>query len=79
MSHPLTTLEYKNYYQNDSKSNDVYSSNNLPKIKDRVYIINLDEFKSVETNWRAIHVNGNNIMYLIVLELNIFQKKFKNS
>ena len=77
--HPLTTLKYKNYYQNGSKSNGVYSRNNLPKIKDRAYIINLHEFKSIGTNWIAIHVNGNNIIYLIVLELNIFQKKFKNS
>ena len=24
------------------------------------YVINLDEFKSIGTHWRAVHVNGNN-------------------
>ena len=42
--------------------NDVYSVNNLPKIKDGAYVINLDEFKSIETHWIALHVNGNDIM-----------------
>ena len=35
--------------------------NNLPKLKDRAYVINLDEFKSVGTYWIASFVNGNNI------------------
>ena len=40
--------------------NGVYSRNNLPKIKDGAYVINLDEFKSVGTHWIALYVNGNN-------------------
>ena len=43
--HPLTNFEMQKYYQNKSKFNVVYSRNNLPKIKDRTYVINLDEFK----------------------------------
>ena len=43
--HPLTNFEMQKYYQNESKFNGVYSRNNLPKIKDRTYVINLDEFK----------------------------------
>ena len=43
--HPLTNFEMQKYYQNKSKFNGVYSRNNLPKIKDRTYVINLDEFK----------------------------------
>ena len=43
--HPLTNFEMQKYYQNKSKFNGVYSGNNLPKIKDRTYVINLDEFK----------------------------------
>ena len=39
------------YYQNKPKFNGVYSTKNLPKIKDGVYVINLDEFKSIETHW----------------------------
>ena len=43
--HHLTNFEMQKYYQNKSKFNGVYSRNNLPKIKDRTYVINLDEFK----------------------------------
>ena len=44
-THPLTNFEIKKYYQNESKFNGVYSRNNLSKIKDGAYIINLDEYK----------------------------------
>ena len=37
--------------------------NNLPRIKDGAYEINLDEFKLIETDWIALYVNGNNILY----------------
>ena len=32
--HPLTNFEMHKYYQNEPKVNDVYSINNLSKIKD---------------------------------------------
>ena len=57
----------------------VYSRNNLPKIKDQAYIINLDEFKSTGTHWIVLHVNHNNVLYIDSLTLNIFQKKLENS
>ena len=40
--YPLTNFEIQKYYQNEPKSNGVYSRNNLPKIKDGVYVISLD-------------------------------------
>ena len=48
--HPLRNFEIGKYYQNEPKFNGVYSINNLPKIKDGVYIINFDEFKSIGTH-----------------------------
>ena len=62
-SYPLTNFEIQKYYQNEPKFNGVYSRNNVPKIKDGAYIINLDEFKSIETYWIALYVNGKNIIY----------------
>ena len=59
--HPLTDFEIQKYYQNEPKFNCVYSRNNLTKIKDGVYVINLDDFKSKGTHWIALYVNGNNI------------------
>ena len=58
--HPLTNFEIQKYYQNETKFNGVYSINNLPKIKDGAYVINLDEYESIETHWIALCVNGNN-------------------
>ena len=57
---PLTNLGTQKYYQNEPKFNGVYSINNLPKIKDGVYVINLDEYESIGTHWIALYVNGNN-------------------
>ena len=49
------------YYQNEPKFNGVSSRNNVPKIKDGAYVINLDEYESIGTYWIASHVNGNNV------------------
>ena len=38
--HPSTNFEIQKYYQNEPRSNGVYSRNNLPKIKDGVYVKN---------------------------------------
>ena len=55
--HPLTNFEIQKYYQNESKFNGVYSGNNLSKIKDGAFIINLDEYESIGTHWIAFYIN----------------------
>ena len=52
--HTLTNFRMQKYYQNKPKFNDVYSRNNLPKIKNGAYVINLDEYKSIGTHWLAL-------------------------
>ena len=42
---PFINFEMQEYYQNKPKFNEVYSRNNLSKIKDGTYVINLDEHK----------------------------------
>ena len=50
----LTNFEIQKYYQNEPRFNGVFSRNNLPKkIKDGVYLINLDEYADVGTHWIA--------------------------
>ena len=61
--HPLTNFEIQKYYQNEARFNGIYSRNNLPKIKDGAYVINLDEYKSIGTHWIALHVSDNNVTY----------------
>ena len=61
--HPLTNFEIQKYYENESKFNGVYSRDNLRKIKDGAYVINLDEYSGIETHWVALWVNNNNLFW----------------
>ena len=62
--HPLTNFEIQTYYQNGPRFIDVYSRDNLPgKIKDRGYVINLDEYYDIGTDWIALYVNNETVTY----------------
>ena len=61
--HPLTNFEIQKCYQNESRFNDVYSRDNLPKIKDGAYVINIDEYSDIGTHWVALYVQNNNVTY----------------
>ena len=61
--HPLTNLEIQKNYQNEPRFNGVYSRDNLPKIKDGAYIINLDEYSDIGTHWVALYLQNNNVAY----------------
>ena len=54
----LTNFEIQKYYQNEPKFNGVYLRNNLSKIKDRAYVLNLNQYESIGT-----HLIANNIIY----------------
>ena len=60
LSYSLTSFKIQKYYQNKLKFNGVYSRNNLPKIKDGAYVINLDKYESIGAHWIVLYVNGNN-------------------
>ena len=61
--HPLTNFEIQKYYQNEPRFNGVYSRDNLSKIKDGAYIINIDEYSDIGTHWVALYVNNNSVTY----------------
>ena len=61
--HPSTNVDIQKYYQNEPKFNGLYSRDNLPKVRDEVYIINLDHYKSIETHWMALNANNNDVTY----------------
>ena len=67
--HPSTNFEIQKYYQNEPRFNGVYSRDNLPKIKDGAYVINLDEYSDIGTHWVALYVQkyNNNVTYSILL------------
>ena len=43
----FTNFEIEKYYQNEPRFNGVYSRDNLPKIKNGAYVINLDEYSDI--------------------------------
>ena len=59
----LTNFEIRKYYQNQPRFNRVYLGDNLPRIRDGAYIINLDEYSDIGTHWIALYVQNNNVTY----------------
>ena len=65
-AHPLTNFEIQEYYQNDPRFNGVFSRDNLPNnnnIKNGAYVINLDEYHDIGTQWVALYVNNKIAIY----------------
>ena len=68
---PSTNFEIQKHYQNDAQRsskneprfNGVYSRDNLPKIKDAAYVINLDEYSYIGTHWIAFHASNDSATY----------------
>ena len=62
--HLLNNFGIQKYYQYDSRFNGVHSRDNVPnKIKDGVYLINLDEYSDIGTHWMALYTLNNNVTY----------------
>ena len=75
--HFLTNFEKQKNYENGLKFNGVYSRNNLFKINDEAYAINLGDYKSIGTQWIILYVNNNNVTYFHSFGVELFQKKLK--
>ena len=73
--HPLTNFEIQKYYQNEPNFNGVYSRNNLSKIKDATYIINLDEYELIGTHQIALYANADNVTYFDSFGAEYFPKE----
>ena len=63
LPHPLTNFEIQKYYREEPRFNGVYSRDNLPKINDGAYVINLDEYSNIGTHCVALHVINNDVTY----------------
>ena len=73
--YPLNNFEIQKYYENEPKFNGVCSRNNLSKIKDGAYIINLDEHESIGTHLIWVYVNDNNVTCSSSFEVEHIPKK----
>ena len=75
--HPLTNFEIQKYYQNEHRFNGVYSRDNLLKIKDGAYIINLDEYSDIATHWVALYVRNNDVTYFDSFGVELIPKEIR--
>ena len=78
LPHHFTNFEMQRYYQNKNKFNSVNSRNKSSKIRDGAYVKHLDEFKSMETHWMALHVNDDNSIYFDSLEVAHIPKEIEH-
>ena len=62
-SHSLTNFEIQKFYQNEPRFNGFYSRDNLQKIKDGAYIVNLDQYSGIGTHWVALYVQNSDFTY----------------
>ena len=56
-------------YKNEPRFTAVYSIDNLPRVKDGAYIINLDEYSDIGTHWVALYINNNDVTYFDSFEV----------
>ena len=65
--HPLTNFEIQEYYQNEPRFNGGFSRDNLPNnnnnIKNGANVINLAEYRDIETHSVALYENNKTIIY----------------
>ena len=76
LPHPLTNFEIQKFYQNEPKFNGVHSRDNLHKIKDGAYAINLDDCSDIGTHWIVLYVL-NNVTYLNSFGVEYIPKEIK--
>ena len=53
-----------------------FSEDNLPRIKDGVYVINLDDKQNKGTHWISLFIERNTAVYFLFLELSTFLQKY---
>ena len=69
-------MKIQKYYKNELRFNGVSSTDNLLKIKDGAYVINLDEYSDIGTHWVALYVN-NNVTYFDSFGVEHISKEIK--
>ena len=66
------------YYQNKPNFKGFYPRNNLRNsMKDCIYVVNLDEYKSIGVHWIALFINGNSVTYFDSFGVEHFPKEIK--
>ena len=77
--HPLDNIEITKYFNYDPKINGVFSRNNLARIKDWAYVINIDGKKVKEHIGFHYLLTEIQLYTLILLELNTSTRTIKQN
>ena len=78
LPHPLTNFEIQKCYQNEPKLHGLYSRDNLPdKVKDGVYVINLEEYFDTGPHWTALYALNNHVTYFDSFGVEYIRKEVK--
>ena len=64
MRAPLTNFNFHDYYKGNALFGGVHSRDNVPRLKNKFYIVNLDDYEGPGTHWIAIfNVYRDEIIY----------------
>ena len=63
--HPSNNMEITNYFNYEPKFNGAFSRNNLSRIKDGAYVMNLDDKNSKGTHWISSFIDRNAAVYFV--------------
>ena len=70
-------MEIQKHYQHEPRFDGVYSRDNLPKVRDGAYVINLDEYTYLGTHWIALYSLNNDVTYFDNFGVEHIPKKIK--
>ena len=70
-------MEIQKHYQHEPRFDGVYSRDNLPKVRDGAYVINLDEYSYLGTHWIALYSLNNDVTYFDNFGVEHIPKKIK--
>ena len=76
MLHTLNNINITDYFNYKPRLNGVFSKNNLPRIKDGAYVINLDGKKSKGTHWVSLFIDRNTVVYFDSFEIKYIPQKY---
>ena len=78
LPHSLNDIEITNYFNNKLGFNGVSSSNNLPRIKNGAYVINLDKKKTKGTHWFSLFIYKNTNVYFVFFGIEYIPQELLN-
>ena len=67
---------YSKYFNYGPRFNNVYSRDNLPRIKDGINVINLDDKESKGKYWVSLFIDKNTAAYFDSFGVEIFRKNY---